>query len=104
MIDEDWCPRILKDRNDVQLFHDHLQVITKVIDNRLTNMEWMGKIALPYLIGNGRSYIIRIKRYGIKHLLLFMRWLVSPHNVRLYIALILRLLRGEFKWDLGGLE
>ena len=56
----------------------------------VTKQWWLEQIAFYYLQGNMQAWILRIRRYGAKHLLACIRWLVSPFTVRCYIGLARR--------------
>jgi len=58
---------------------------------------WFEQIAEEYLSGNMKSFIIRVRRYGIKHLLQAVIWLLSPFCLRCYAAVIGRRFRRSFR-------
>jgi len=64
--------------------------LTARVTNGYSSLEWFAEIAPEYLRGNGKSYLLRIRRYGLKHLLQFCRWLFSPFTVRCYLGLLFR--------------
>lgn len=61
------------------------------------DLEWFAEIAPAYLQGNGKSFLVRIRRYGLKHLLQGGRWLVSPFVLKCYMGLLWRALGGGIK-------
>jgi len=63
--------------------------------NRMTATQWFEEISEAYLLGNVESWIIRIRKYGIRHLLQCIRWLVSPFVIRCYAGFLARKLRGR---------
>jgi len=62
-----------------------------IVDGTLTEKWWFEEIAKEYLSGNMKSWIIRIRKYGIRHLLGCIRWLVSPFCIKCYLGMLRRL-------------
>lgn len=46
-----------------------------------------------YITGNMKSKIIRIKKYGIKHFLHCVKWLVSLFVIKCYAGFLLKKLK-----------
>lgn len=63
--------------------------------NKMTATRWFEEISETYLSGNVESWIIRIKKYGIRHPLQCIRWLVSPFVIRCCAGFLARKLRGR---------
>ena len=63
--------------------------------NTMTATRWFEEISEEYLSGNMESWIIRIEKYGIKHLLQCIRWLISPFVIRCYIGFLAKKLKGK---------
>jgi len=51
---------------------------------------WFEEIAEEYFFGNMKSWIIRIKKYGIKHFIQCVRWLISPFVIKCYVGMLRR--------------
>lgn len=92
-INDDYCPVPIAAGPNLFEFENHISYISKPLQEGIDKWWWFGEIAKPYLIDNGKSFLIRIKRYGIKHLYQMIRWLGSPFAVKCYIGIVLRWLR-----------
>jgi Putative enzyme of poly-gamma-glutamate biosynthesis (capsule formation) len=92
-INDDYYPVPITAGPDRFEFENHISYISKPLQERIDKWWWYGEIAKPYLYGNGKSFIIRIKRYGIKHLYQMICWLCSRFSVKCYIGIVLRWLR-----------
>jgi poly-gamma-glutamate synthesis protein (capsule biosynthesis protein) len=92
-INDDYCPAPIADGQDRFKFENHISYISEPLQEGIDKWWWYGEIAKPYLIGNGKSFIIRIKRHGIKHFYQMIRWLCSRFAVKCYIGIVLRWLR-----------
>jgi len=62
--------------------------ISKPLKNGITSMFWFEKVSSVYLPSQIDSYIVRIKRYGIKHFLLFLKWLLTPFVFKMTLGWI----------------
>ncbi len=73
--------------------------ITKIsqplMTGHLTERWWFEEIAGEYLSGNMKAWIIRIKRYGIRHFFQCIKWLISPFVIRCYIGFLSKNLKGR---------
>jgi len=67
-----------------------------IIEGKVNEKWWFEEIAKEHLVGNMKSWIVRIRRYGVGHLLRCIKWLVSPFVIRCYMGMIRRMLKG--KW------
>jgi poly-gamma-glutamate synthesis protein (capsule biosynthesis protein) len=92
-INNDYCPVPITDSQDRFEFENHISHISKPLQDGIDKWWWYGEIAKPYLIGNGQSFLLRIKRYGIYHLYQMIRWLCSRFAVKCYIGIVLRWFR-----------
>ena len=68
MIDEDLVPIAYNDVND-EMERFIVEVSRPITEGTLTWQRWYEEIVGEYLSGNMRSFIIRIRKYGIRHLL-----------------------------------
>jgi poly-gamma-glutamate synthesis protein (capsule biosynthesis protein) len=95
VIDADFLPGVSEGQEKDE-FLGRLDAISRPIKNgEITSGWWFDKICGEYLSGNMKSYRSRIKRYGFRHLLECMAWLISPFCLRCYLALIKQRLRGQ---------
>lgn len=92
-INDNFYPVPIAASQDRFEFENHISYISKPLQEGIDKWWWFGEIAKPYLFGNGKSFLIRIKRYGIKHLYQMIRWLGSRFAVKCYIGIVLRWFR-----------
>lgn len=91
-IDDDFVPCIVEEEQQ------EIKHFLSEISHRLTNGEinwrwWYEQISEEYLSGNMKSFIVRVKKYGLRHLVQFVIWLISPFRLRCYVAVIRHRLR-----------
>ena len=93
-ITRDWVPYIPPEevQSEIRAFISH--VSEPLYRGTITESWWFEEIAGEYLGGNLKSFGRRIKRYGLKHLLQCIRWLVSPFCLKCYLALARRMFKG----------
>jgi poly-gamma-glutamate synthesis protein (capsule biosynthesis protein) len=93
VIDHNNIPVILSGESSKRV-KDHVENISQPIkDDQITWDWWFEQIAGEYLSGNMKSFIIRIKRYGVKHLLQCIKWLICPFCLCCYAGIIRRELK-----------
>lgn len=87
-IDEEFAPTLSGEAKNKKIL-SFIEAISEPIKNgRLTENWWFEQIAGEYLSGNMRSCIIRIRKYGLRHLLQCIRWLISPFVIKCYLGII----------------
>lgn len=91
-IGPDACPRLAEASRAREIDSLVKRITAPVTRGGYSSLDWFAEIAPEYLSGNGRSFLLRIKRYGFKHLLQCCRWLVSPFVVKCYMGLLWRAL------------
>ena len=87
-IDENFIPCVMKNQTTQEMLSFINKISLPIIEERLNEKWWFEKIAKEHLVGNMKSWIVRIKKYGIKHLLLCIKWLISPFIVKCYLGLL----------------
>lgn len=93
IIDNNFKPTSLSSHIENE-FSDSIKKLSEMIENNNINENYFFEnIATEYLSSNLKSFIKRIKKYGIKHLLQCLLWLVSPFNIKCYFGII----RKKFK-------
>ena len=94
VINRDFLPCIVdgKAKNETEDFIN--EISQPIVRKKVTERWWFEEIAEEYLSGNTKSFIIRIKKYGIKHLFQCIRWLISPFVIRCYMGILRRKLKG----------
>jgi poly-gamma-glutamate synthesis protein (capsule biosynthesis protein) len=80
-----------KVKNEMKNFID--KISQPIVRKELSERWWFEEIAREYLSGNMKSFIIRIKRYGIKHLFQYIKWLISPFVIKCYMGILRQMLR-----------
>jgi len=95
MIDQNFIPTPVFNKDKKEILNLMNNISKPITDNFLTWNRWFEEIAGEYLSGNVKSWIIRIKKYGAKHLLQCIRWLISPFVVRCYLGFLTRKLKGK---------
>lgn len=96
-IDDDFAPCIPTEaeRNEIQ--RTVSEISQPLIDSSITWEWWFELIACEYLSGNMKSWIIRIKKYGVKHLLQCLLWIISPFCIKCYMSIIRRRIKNILK-------
>jgi poly-gamma-glutamate capsule biosynthesis protein CapA/YwtB (metallophosphatase superfamily) len=92
-IDKDFIPSIMVDEERQEMMDFLSEISSPIIDNKLTWNTWFEEIALEYLSGNMKSWIIRIRRYGIMHFIQCVKWLICPFVIRCYLGIISRIMK-----------
>jgi poly-gamma-glutamate synthesis protein (capsule biosynthesis protein) len=92
-INDDHIPHLM-DQQEKQVTLSLIDTISKAItEGKITNKWWFEEIAGEYLSGNMDAWYDRIKKYGVRHLLQWAKWLVSPFAVNCYLGLLRRSLK-----------
>lgn len=95
LVNEDFVS-VLAKRSDRKNILDFINIISQpLMRGEITESMWFKEIANMYLSGNIKSWIIRIKKYGIKHFLQCIRWLISPFVIRCYIGFLSKKFKGH---------
>jgi len=92
-VDNEYRPKPIAEPEQLLKFHMHISNISALLSSDIEKWWWFGEIAKPYLVGNGEAFLIRIRRYGIKHLYQMVSWLSSRFVIKCYVGIILRWLR-----------
>ena len=92
-IDEDNIPWVMNDEKAREMVSFVEEISLPITEGRVKEDWWFEEIAREHIVGNMKAWIIRIKKYGIKHLLQCIRWHMSPFIVKCYIGLLRRWLR-----------
>jgi len=87
-IDEDFAPRVMEKLQSEKMLSHISHVSAPIINNGISEKFWFEEIALEHFQGNMASWIKRIKKYGVKHLLQCIRWLLSPFLLKCYAGMI----------------
>jgi len=80
------------DRRETLRFVERLSA--PIGEGRVTEKWWFEQAAPIYLRASLRAWITRVRKYGVRHLMQFMRWLVARFTIRCYLG-YLRTLVGQ---------
>ncbi len=92
-LDKNFLPRIMDNKDGLEMIAFINTISDPVIKNMINEKWWFEEISSEHLRGNMESWIIRIKKYGIKHFIQCIRWLISPFILKCYLGLLSRKLR-----------
>ncbi len=87
-IDKDFVPYIVSGREKEEILNFVFKISEPIIKKQLKENKWFEEISEEYLYGNMKSWVIRIKKYGIKHFLQCIRWHISPFVIKCYIGFL----------------
>ena len=87
-IDEDFVPCSMNKRQSEEMLSHINHVSMPIISGGITEKFWFEEIALEHFRVNMKSWIKRIKKYGVKHLLQCVKWLLSPFILKCYAGMI----------------
>ena len=86
VIDKNFVPTISNNDDKKEILYFMKSLSEPIKNNKLTWRWWFEEISEEYLSGNMKSWIIRIRKYGVKHFLQCIKWLISPFVIRCYIG------------------
>jgi hypothetical protein len=84
----DLMPYLPTKREQGEILHFLRQISESLNRGDFCESRWFEEIAEENFFGNMKSWIIRIKKYGMKHFIQCMRWLISPFVIKCYIGMI----------------
>lgn len=97
-IDNDFVPYVPAEEEQEEIRRFITEISQPINNGTLTWKWWFEQIAGEYLAGNMKSWIIRIKKYGMKHLLQCILWLVSPFCIKCYLGIIRKKIKHLKEW------
>lgn len=87
-IDYNLVPYVPAEEEQEEIRRFITEISQPINNGTVTWRWWFEQIAGENLSGNMKSWIIRIKKYGVKHLLQCVLWLVSPFCIKCYLGII----------------
>lgn len=96
-IDDDFVPYVPTEEEQEEIRRFITEISQHIINGTITWGWWFEQIAGEYLSGNMKSFVIRIKKYGVKHLLQCLLWLISPFCIKCYMGLIRKRINKHLK-------
>lgn len=92
-INHENVPNILDGEEQDDFLRFISEISKRIIEGKVTATWWFEEIASTYFLGNMKSWLIRIKKYGLIHAIQWLKWLVSPFVIRCYFGMIRRLFK-----------
>ncbi|MHA1341274.1 MAG: CapA family protein [Promethearchaeota archaeon] len=92
-INEEFKPFIMNKEESNKMLSFINAISQPILKGEITKNWWFGQIAREYITFNTQFWITRIKKYGIKHFLKFIEWLISPFNLQCYLALLKNIMK-----------
>lgn len=90
VIDEEYRPQPVENTYQGDAILKHVEDISRPLASGISEDWWLAEIARPYLAGNLHAFGIRIRRYGYRHAIACVRWLLCRYNRRVYAAAVRR--------------
>jgi poly-gamma-glutamate capsule biosynthesis protein CapA/YwtB (metallophosphatase superfamily) len=89
-INEESLPRLARGRERREIL-DLVQRISRPLrEGRITERWWLDQMAGTYLRVHLAAWRRRVKRYGIRHFIQFLRWVVSGFTIKCCLQLLRR--------------
>jgi len=92
-IDKNFLPSVAEGQSKDKVSDFIIGISQALVTEHFTERWWFEEIAAEYLSGNMKSWIIRIKRYGIKHFFRCIKWLTSPFTIQCYAGFLSKKLK-----------
>jgi poly-gamma-glutamate synthesis protein (capsule biosynthesis protein) len=96
-INRDFLPTVVKGQAKNEMLRFISEISKRVSNGEVTSKWWFEEIAGEYLSGNMRSYVIRIKRYGVMPIIECGIWLITPFCIRCYLGIVRIIWRKHFR-------
>jgi poly-gamma-glutamate capsule biosynthesis protein CapA/YwtB (metallophosphatase superfamily) len=103
LISHEIIPVVINDNNEPELANQSTDIpnfiarISKPLSaDTITRNWWFDKIAGQYINDSMRSWRLRIRRYGLMHLIRCCKWLVSPFVLRCFMSIIYNSFRRNY--------
>ena len=92
-IDNNFLPYIMDSESASEMLTFVNAISSPILKDMIDENWWFEEISGEYLRGNIESWITRIKKYGIRHFIQCVKWLISPFVIKCYLGLLRRKLR-----------
>ncbi len=92
-INDNYEPELADETQRAEILGHLADITVPVSNDEITWRKWFEEIAGGYLSENFNSFKMRIRKYGFKHLLQCVKWLISPFVLRCYLGWVRRKLR-----------
>jgi poly-gamma-glutamate synthesis protein (capsule biosynthesis protein) len=84
-------PYLMEDKDEGVKFV--LELSEPINQGNISTLWWFQEIGFEYLNSNRHSYMVRIKKYGLLHLIEFILWLFTPFCILCYVGIITKKMR-----------
>jgi poly-gamma-glutamate synthesis protein (capsule biosynthesis protein) len=88
-IDQEYRPCFAPE-NEARAFLAYVKAISEPLKPEIRRLFWLQEASWPHFRNHLPSFVRRIRRYGISHFFLLLRWLISPRNYGFYLGLFLK--------------
>jgi hypothetical protein len=85
-IDERNHPRLARGSKRKETLCFTERISAPIQEGRIVEKWWFEQTARTYLAVNMRAWITRLRRYGVRHLVPFMRWLAAGFTIKCYLG------------------
>jgi hypothetical protein len=93
IIDPDCAPFPADESAKVEMISFMKTISDPISEGFISESWWYQEIAGKYLQGNFQAFKVRIKRYGVRHLVECLFWVISPFCLKCYLGLLRRKIR-----------
>lgn len=87
-IDEENRPRMMRGEDRREMLHFVEQISRPIREGRVTGRWWFEQASGAYLGRNLQAWIVRVRKYGFRHLVQFAGWLVSRFTIKCYLGFL----------------
>lgn len=89
-LDDEDLPHLARDRDRREAIRLIEGISAPIRENRITERWWYEQVAPIYLRGHLGAWAKRVRKYGPRHFVQFMRWLVAGFTIKCYLGLLRR--------------
>jgi len=87
-ISEGLHPRRVRGGHRREMLRFIERISTPIREDRITESWWFEQAGPTYLVDSLRAWVARVRKYGVRHLMPFMRWLASGFTVKCCLGLL----------------
>jgi poly-gamma-glutamate synthesis protein (capsule biosynthesis protein) len=87
-IDEENRPRLMRSENRREMLRFVEQLSGPIRQGRVTERWWFEQTSGAYLHRNLQAWVVRIRKYGLRHLVQFLGWLASRFTIKCYLGFL----------------
>jgi poly-gamma-glutamate capsule biosynthesis protein CapA/YwtB (metallophosphatase superfamily) len=87
-IDDENMPRLVWKGGRKWMLEFVDRISAPIWEDRITERWWFEQIAVAYLRASLEAWVARVRKYGVRHFVPFIRWLVSRFTIKCYLGLL----------------